>query len=192
MNKETFVTSKRVELMPGHHDSQIPTADMDDGRLRALADHYRNFGDGTIDLVVTYDPESRGNNTAREASAEASRMASALRRAGVRDVVTDIMPVSGQGSESRTLISYSTVTAHEPAGCRSMGGVDGNPMEYDVDYEQGCTIEMMIARQVARPRDLKGNDGMDEALSGRREGNVIERYKTGTPNEALDVYTTSD
>ena len=52
------------------------------------------------------------------------------------------------------------------------------------DYKLGCSIEIYASKQIARPKDLLGNDDMDNG-SGRREANVLDVYQQGKPNEEL-------
>src|SRR5690606_24951388 len=99
----------------------------------------------------------------------------ALRKNGIANFSTDILPVQGQGDISRTLVSYGTVTARAPEGCEMMGGLDGKATGSGMEYQQGCTIEMILARQIARPADLAGRPGLD-AGSGRRAANITDDY----------------
>lgn len=46
-------------------------------------------------------------------------------------------------------------------------------------YKFGCGIDMMLARQVARPADLQGRGGEVMGVNdGRRITNVVETYST--------------
>lgn len=188
MDRDTFTAGKRVRLVPGDYSVNVDTAVLDDAALRAVGDHYRHYGEGTVDLVVTYDPKSR-TNTAMKATNEAARIAGSLRKSGVSNYTTDIMPVTG--GDSRTMIDFRTVTAEAPRDCPSMGGLDGRATEADFDYRYGCTIEAQLARQIARPQDLAGRDGLD-AGSGRRQANIVEGYKTGEPNAVLEGESTQE
>jgi type IV pilus biogenesis protein CpaD/CtpE len=55
----------------------------------------------------------------------------------------------------------------------------------DENYRFGCTLDTVVARQV-RPKDLAGRGGDDVMNDGRRNANIVERYRTGEPNKALE------
>ncbi len=59
------------------------------------------------------------------------------------------------------------------------------------DYKLGCSIETYVSRQIARPKDLLGNDNMGNA-DGRPRVNGVEPYMTGAPNKELSGETASE
>ncbi len=189
LDTPTDMAQKRVELVHNRYSQTYLTDQMDEAQMRAAADHYQHYGDGPVELIVTYNPQSR-TNTAMKAASEAERMATDLRRAGVPDVEASILPVATGEDFSSSLIAYETVTAQAPEGCEAMGGLDGRQTESNSDYQFGCSVEMQVARQIARPRDLAGRPGLD-AADGRRQSNVVEPYKTGTPNEPIEGETST-
>lgn len=190
MDKDTYMNKKRVELVKSEHSRTMAMTDLDDKSLRGLVDHYQHYGEGPIEVYVTYDPESR-TNTAMQATNEVARISKALRASGARELDVGVMPVAGQGADSQVLVNYRTVTARPPEGCDAMGGVDGKQTEADFNYKYGCTIETQVARQIARPRDLNGRAGLD-AASARRQSNIIEPYKAAEPSEELQGETASE
>ena len=178
---------ERVELRQGSQTMRLPTASMNEAALADAADQYRRLGDGPVYVTVTYDPKSK-TNTAMNATEEAARIATYLRRkggAGV-EISSDIIPVMKSGSSSDTLITYDVVTAHAPEGCEVLGGLDGTQTHVNTDYRYGCTMETKLSRQIASPKDLKGRAGVgSDTADGRRQANIINTYKKGDPNPAL-------
>jgi pilus biogenesis lipoprotein CpaD len=136
-------------------------------------------------MTVTYDPRSY-RNTAMMASQEAARLSDRLRSMGVDQINANILPVNEQGDEARLLVSYNAYTAHAPKGCTSMPGMSDRVIEDNENYKLGCGIETMIAKQVARPKDLLGQENTDTYTEGRSTSNIIEDYRYGAKNEPLD------
>lgn len=185
-NSRLALTQEQNKKISLHHNEIrqiLPASEFDNEKLKAISAHYDNHGNGPVDVVVTYDPKSSGN-TAMTAASEAARISGVLTKSGIANVQTDIMPVSGQGAQSRVMVNYKIVTAKAPAGCEAMGGLEGHETSANQDYIFGCTTQMQLARQIARPKDLLGREGLDTA-DGRRQSNIVEVYKTGVPNEAL-------
>lgn len=190
MDTDSGITQKRVELVPGSHHQKVAASEMKASGLRALADHYAHYGSGPMKVDILYDPAS-STNTAMRAADEAVRIASGLRKGGVGEVQTDLVPVTGMGDAAEISVSYDTVTARPPQDCGTMAGIDGNQTGTDMDYSYGCSIESMLARQIARPADLAGRRGLDDG-DGRRQSNIVEVYKTGVPNEPLEGESASE
>lgn len=190
MDVDTYMSPERVEVHHQGYEQRMATASLGTSSLRTIADHYESHGEGPVDIAVTYDPDS-SSNTAAKATDETLRIASALRRYGVPDVRSRLVPVSGQGRTSETIMNFDIVEARAPAGCATMGGLDGKPTAAHLDYKYGCTIESQLARQIASPKDLLGREGLDTA-DGRRQSNIVERYKTGAANPELEGVSTQD
>ena len=55
-------------------------------------------------------------------------------------------------------------------------------------YRMGCTVETLLARQVARPSDLLGKQGFETNADGRRQERVVSTrgYYGDKPNDALN------
>lgn len=186
---DTFMSRHKLTLRETNYDTDMETSKIDKAALHAIAERYNHYGKGPLSLTVTYDPKSR-TNTASHARTEAARIATSLRNFGVPAVETDILPASGKGGKSMAVISYTGVVAQAPEGCDSMGGLDRKQTDTDPYYPIGCTMDMQLAKQIARPQDLQGREGLDTA-SGRRQYLVVEPYKEGKPNPPLaNVETT--
>jgi type IV pilus biogenesis protein CpaD/CtpE len=191
MYAEGHLTPNRVQVEEQKFVQEIPTADLDHNYIAGVADRYYTQGDGPFDLVVTYDPRS-SSNTAMKASSEMARLSKALTTQGVSDINASILPVNGQGEESQSIISFNSYNALAPKDCNVMEGVESTEVTLDQEYKMGCTVDTVFARQIARPKDLKGQAPSMETSDGRRSSNIIERYRTGTPNEPLEGETASD
>ncbi len=190
LDTKSDLVGKRVELKQDARSMSLSTAEIDDSVLMTISKHYERFGAGGVDIVVTYDPKSK-TNTAMHAAEQTARIAGTLTRLDVRPVKTDIMPLKGQGSVSKTVINYRTVTAQGPEGCEFMGGIDDRSTGADKEYGYGCSIEMLVAKQIYRPKDLAGRDDRPDAF-GRRQSLVTEPYMAGVPNEPFDGESASE
>ncbi len=188
MEQAGHFSESKIQLVSGNYSQIYETASFDTSTAQAVGDEYRHYGEGAVDLVVTYDPSS-GKNTAGRATNAAVRIAKDLRLNGVKDITTGIMPVSGHGAASAVEISFSTVKAQPPAGCTVMPGIEDRETFIAPDYKGGCTIDTLMARQIARPADLKGREGLD-AANGRRQTNIVESYRAGVANSDLGGETT--
>jgi type IV pilus biogenesis protein CpaD/CtpE len=183
LQKDTFETRERSTLHESSYSSETPTAVLGKEALQDLGNNYRNYGSGPASVLVSYDPSSH-TNTASHATMEAKRIARILLDNGVPEVKTDILPVTGKGHPSTTVISYKTVVVQAPEDCDYMGGLDGKQTDADPDYKIGCTTQMLADKQIARPQDMQGREGLD-AGSGRRQYLVEELNKEGKPNPPL-------
>ena len=189
METDTALSSKRVRLEHGPAYESMPVSAMNDAAIAALAGEYRRKGQGTLELTVTYDPRSAGN-TAMDATEHAARIARQLRYNGVRDIETAILPVNMLGDQAQLLVQYHAITARAP-DCEPMGGFEGRETAPDENYEYGCTTQTILARQIARPKDLAGRAGTDGS-DGRRQTALTEGYMGGSPSPALQGYSSSE
>lgn len=185
------------------HDTQIQVQEemltydvalyeVDDAFIGGLARHYTKHGGGAMDLIVTYDPKSY-RNTAMVATNKISDIVSSLRDFGVVNVNVGIMPIKVQGDESRLLITYNSFTAHAPEGCdEMMPGMNGRPVGRGAEYKLGCSIDTLIARQIAKPQHLLGRGATGEPTDGRSAANIVELYRTGAENQELGGESVTD
>ncbi|MBX2834814.1 MAG: hypothetical protein KTR28_07565 [Micavibrio sp.] len=167
----------RTRVQPTFTENSMPSAEMNEGAILTMAEHYHKHGKGPFGLTVTYDPASR-TNTAMQATNKASDIAQKLRKEGVSDVAASILPVSNSANGSKVIISYSGYTALAPENCELMPGIDTRHINANADYQMGCSIDTLFARQVARPKDLVGQEN---ALYGdaRRVTNQTEALRGG-------------
>lgn len=180
---DTFMSREKLTLRETDYSAEFGTAKLDRADLHAIAERYVHYGEGPLSLTVTYDPKSH-TNSASHAATEAGRIATLLRNYGVPEVKTDIIPAAGKDGKSTAIVAYTGVVAQAPEDCQAMGGVDGHQTDTNPYYRFGCTMDMQLAKEIARPQDLQGRTGLDTA-SGRRQYMVIEPYKEGKPNPPL-------
>ena len=186
-----YTTPNRMQVVEGDFFEQVPASQANDAYLEAIAADYERSGKGPVDVVVTYDPASK-TSTAMRAGNTASRIGNTLYKNGVQEVNVSTMPVHAQGSASNLLISYNSYTAKGPKDCTDMAGIGPRTIEASPDYKLGCSVDNAMAKQIARPKDLAGRSQVDGDVDGRRVGNIVERYRTGTPNKPLEGETASD
>ena len=187
----TNLTQKRAEIHEKDYETSLKTAEVNENVGAVLASHYARYGDGPVSLSVTYDPHS-SVYTARHATQDAARIASLLRSNGITSgVKTQILPIHNVGDESHTVFNYDIYVARPPAGCENMSEIiDSSPEDFR-SYELGCSTEIYLAKQLSRPKDLMGREGIDES-SGGRGTNIVQFYRTGAENEPLDSLTTTE
>lgn len=177
--EEGTLTPSRVQVQEEKFYQHIPLAQVSDAYLEGLAHHHDKYGDEAININVVYDPAKQG---ALKASGTAAEIAGTLRAYGVRNVQSDILPVRGEDS---LIVTYAYYTAHAPKDCTTMPGFSGTNIGGQRDYRAGCTIETLIARQIARPKDLLGQKYSDPTTDGRSAANLVNAVRTGTLNSPL-------
>lgn len=180
--KEGTVTQKRVQISQEQSFQEYNVADLSDKALRDIAYDYSKYGDGDVNVTVTYDPRSR-QGTAMNASSEAARIANTLGKMGM-PVNANIMPVR-DSIHMKALFSYQAMHAHEPDCGGTMPGLEDRDHGTSLDYKMGCSIETMMARQIARPKDLMGRDVNSGSVDARGISNQIEGARSGERYEAL-------
>lgn len=191
MDQKTYLSQNRLQVEQSRYDAEVPFASADEAFYQALAREYKSSGGDGLYLTFVYNPES-GGGAALAASDLAGKASRALRAGGVADVKTDIMPVADAGHSDKILVSYTKYAAHAPKDCKSMPGLKDRQVELGWDYQYGCSLEEQIAGQVARPKDLLGNDAAPETSSGRRAAVMAERHEGGIENEPLKVDSITD
>lgn len=191
MYSEGHFTPNRIQVEEQKFAEEIPVAALDKDKIAGLARYYSSHGDGTVDLTVTYDPKSR-NNTAMKAGDAVARLVAALRKEGLRDVNGTILPVNQQGEESVAIISFLSYNALAPKDCAVMEGYENQELTVTEDYKLGCTVDTVFARQIARPKDLKGQGASGEPTEGRSASNIVDMQRSGAPNEPLEGETASE
>lgn len=191
MYAESAISERRVQVREEKLTDHVATSRATDGYVAGVAHQYSQSGSGPMDLTITYDPQSK-SNTAMHANDEAVRLSQAFRKQGVKDVVTSILPVREQGSESTLIVSYTSYQAAPPANCGVMTGFDGPVLEHDPSYKLGCTVDTVFARQIANPSDLLGDAEAPAYSDGRPGINVIEYQRAGVFNKPLKGETATD
>lgn len=179
VESETWVSQAgRVEVHEDQFTDTFETAKINKGTLHAIGDYYDRFGNGPMNVVVSYDPQSKINSlTYAQTSLHAIQ--TGLSKAGVADLRGTVSAMRGSGDISTTLISFPAITAAAPKGCGMMPGYDDPSANIPSDtnikppYGYGCTVESLLAKQVARPSDLLGKQGFETNGDGRRAERVL-------------------
>lgn len=191
-NPTAMVSPNGVETYKDEMALEVETATLDAGKLEQISRHYWAHGDTPLMMTVTYDPHSK-TNTAMKATQEAARLKDLLAKHGAQNVQADIMPVQDSGDVSKTLMTYDTVYARAPSECGEVK-VDRNFTDWEKfgeDYQLGCASESYFAKQIARPKDLHGNDVMDMS-DGRLHANTVTFTKSGESYPALKGESASE
>jgi|JI10StandDraft_1071094.scaffolds.fasta_scaffold248364_2 pilus assembly protein CpaD len=181
----TYAHSERIQLATDNYSERFETTSVGSVQLDQIAEHYSRYGTGQAEVIISYDPRSK-KNTAMKATDELHRISSELSKRGVKNLKGSIMAADGSGDISEMMVGYTTMTAEAPEGCdKMMPGYETSHVDIDPDYDLGCSLDTMIARQVARPADLAGRVPDPQDGDGRRAGAVVEPYREGNPNDAL-------
>ena len=177
----SMMNTSLPQLAPETTLAQIPVQNVTQGYLYNLSDNYKRYGTDTMQLTLAYDPNSK-TYTAMKAFEDLADIKSKLKKLGVRSVVSET--VKTEGIAPTLMVSFDSVTAHAPAGCRNMPGFDdGLTTGHIGDYKFGCSTDTLIAKQIYRPTDLAGNAGSDP-IDGRRAANTVEYNRQVTQEEA--------
>ena len=192
VESDTWVNQAgRAQINEDQFTDTFETAKLNDGTYHAIADYYERFGNGPLNVVVSYDPKSRINTRAK-AEAALSVIQQKLMRRGVRDINGALSEMQGSGDASTTLVSFSALTASAPDGCGMMPGYKDPSEDIPNDtndkppYGYGCTIETLLAKQIVKPGDLMGRGGYETGADGRRAERVMAGgYYDDKPNQPL-------
>lgn len=160
---------------------QVPVENVTQAYLYKVAQNHERYGTNTLMLSLAYDPASKSYD-AMKAFQDLARFKESLRKMGVSAVKAET--VKTQGTAPTLMVAYDSVSAQAPEGCRNMPGFDDGLTTHDIaDYRFGCSVDAMLAKQIYRPSDLKGNDASDP-MDGRRAANVAEYYRRIDQEEA--------
>lgn len=157
---------------------------VDTAVVRAAAEDWRQNGKGNVMLVAAYLSGNPMNEMAVKKVGAAYKQAFAEN--GVGAVQVDYVPVTDPAQTEYVILSYTATMALPPTECRRMTGYKGADSLQDVEgYKFGCETKSALSRMIANPDDLLGREGAAED-DARRQGGVVEKYKTGEPNDKLD------
>lgn len=184
MRSPTHVTTDKAEVYRDQFVLDTSTISLQGRQIMEISRNYANTGDSPLSVTVTYDPHSL-SNTAMKATQESQRLAGLFHKNGVRQIdVRGVVPVRDGGDQPRVLITYDTLNARPPSSCGEPMSMEFADLDLSEDYKLGCSIETYVSRQIARPKDLLGQDDMENS-DGRARVNGVEPYMTGAPNEEL-------
>ncbi len=200
LDEPTWVNPGRLEVHEEGYMDSFNTDALDNPTLRAIGVNYYRYGNGPMDVAVSYDPSSRTNNKANAAQ-QASRIEKELRRQGVNDLRITTVEKTSSGELSSTTVKFPALTAKPPQDCGLMPGYTNAQTGLPEDaegthkgYAIGCTVETLMAKQVARPGDLLGRPGFETNADGMRQERVIWKrgYYNDRSNPPLDGESASD
>ena len=186
LNQTPYTTPNKIQIEEGKFYKEVSLASVDDSMISRVANKYNYDGAGTLELTITYPPTT----SRASAQKQADEVVVALRRAGTRNVSLSIIPVADPRG-ALAIFSFTTYSAIAPDDCTRMPGSNGDETKLDRDYKIGCENKTMMARQVAKPRDLEGREVDMGDADGQRLGVVVNGYRDGKPNDALDEETAS-
>lgn len=177
------IRTGKIELHQGQVTEVVDINEIDRNRVAILAGDYQRNGEGAISMTVGYPSGDRKQQLAIEK--KGNQFKEAFRRHRVNALDINYVPVDDAAYAGRAIISYSSIRAKPPSGCREMPGMmGGESIETVEGYEMGCEIKSSLSKMIADPRDLMGVSGTPEG-SSRRQGTVVETYKDGAPNEKI-------
>lgn len=182
LNPPTGMTQSEIRINQGQHSLDLDAKKVTGADIAEVAEHYQDKGTGEVVVRVTYD---RGGDDRRAeiALSQVSRIQKMFRDEGI-DARVVIMPVDE--AHGRALVSYKVLEALPPEGCGLMPGMHGAAGLSHVDqYEMGCDTKLYMSKQIARPKDLLGND-TEEGFDAQRESVLYENmYRSGQPMQGV-------
>jgi type IV pilus biogenesis protein CpaD/CtpE len=190
MYHETYLSENKIQVEKSVYNEQRLASEVDEPFLDGVARAYDKRGVGPMELTVSYDPASR-SNTAMKATATAKSLAAVLNRYGVRNQNVSVMPVQKQGSESIVFISFDSYGALPPKDCSMIAGMETRMVDSDPDYKLGCSINTVMTKQLARPKDIAGQGSQDHFTDGRRSTRIVEIYRQGSKDDPLQGESSS-
>ncbi len=200
LDEPTWVNPNRVEVHEEGYTDTFATETLDNATLRAIGVNYYRYGNGPMDVAVSYNSSSK-NNSKSNALKQAQRIEKELRRQGVNDLRISTTESSDNSDSSSTLVSFPALTAKAPQDCGVMPGyadaqtaAPSNAEGTHKGYAIGCTVETLMAKQVVRPGDLLGRPGFETDADGLRQERVIWKrgYYSERSNPPLEGESASD
>lgn len=178
------ISQDRVELHSGLWTQTLPAGDLNDTSITTISGEYLRYGASPLVLDLAY-PKG-GKTESSFAYQQVTSLANRFRDQGLENVSIRLSPVDPDSPAAGAVtIAYAVQTAHAPLSCGTMAGLDGRAPKEDPNYKFGCSIETMLARQIARPADLSGRTGLPGEGDAERQANVTTPYRIGEPNEPL-------
>jgi type IV pilus biogenesis protein CpaD/CtpE len=189
MTEQSTVSMRPIELHENRHIETLSARDMTYNHLIALSEDYNRHGDSPLYIVFGYNPDERGAHTA--ARNRANIVKGQLGKLDIRNAVVKSTPVVS-GSDN-VVIAYDRITASGPSNCGTIPGSNGVTTGSYGNYGIGCTVNDMMAQQVAYPKDLEGVAGLGERNDGLRASNIVNRdVRAGETNDFVPSYVLSE
>jgi pilus assembly protein CpaD len=188
MYKEGTLTQNKMQVSQQTAEQEIILDGSHNSQIMALGKDYSRYGDGTLEMTIAYDPLAKSQGAMR-ASQMAGDLAAQLRSEGITNVKADILPVKDL-PVMKALVNYDSYSALPPEDCEPMSGFNDRNHGDNMDYEMGCTVDTLIARQISRPKDLLGRDFENSYNDARGVSNQIDAVRSGARNPPLGGETT--
>lgn len=189
MFETTTISPRNIELQQERFVEKVKLNDVNQRFLADVSGDYKRYGDSPLYVVFAYDPDATG----LEKSAVSNRAAITKGQLSKMDVnaVVKTMPVAG--AQGDVVVAYDKLSATGPQNCGTMPGMNGLQTGAYGDYGIGCTVKDMMAQQIARPRDLKGREGLDDMYDGTRAAAIVNRdVRAGEVNDFVPSYILSE
>lgn len=190
MSTPTKVRTSKIQVSEQMKTETLNANALDEARVAVIAkDYLRNGRSKSLGLMLTYDVSSEA--AFMRAQHQRSLFMRAFERNGVHNLDVDLLPVNDPAKAGRAIASYRAMSAAPPDGCTRMPGWDGvGHRDTLEDYEFGCEVDSVISKMVSDPEDMLGKAGTQDG-DARRQGGVVERYRSGEPNESLEGLSSS-
>jgi pilus assembly protein CpaD len=193
----THQSDRKIEVSESQYETSYNLSTLNAAQLEMIAADFRRYGGDILSITVSYDQKAQTSQyTASQAMQKAGEIATTLRNdLYIKHVDASILPASG--TAPKLFVAYKRFEAHAPAGCGVAPGIDGLGTDTEdriKDYELGCSLNTLIAKQTYRPKDLLGKDyEVNDSEAKRRVNSLYSTgYYDGAPNEALNGETASD
>jgi pilus assembly protein CpaD len=181
------VTQRPIEIETTRFVEKLPTKNVTYNYLMNLSSDYDRHGDSPVYAVITYNPDN--SNSKLSATNTSSQLKGQMAKLGIKNPVIQILPVNGTSGE--TVIGYDRVTAQGPQNCGKIPGHTTETGAYG-DYGLGCTVKDMMAKQVAYPKDLEGQDTMAMIDADRAAAPVDRDARSGEQSVFVPSYVLSE
>lgn len=187
MYDNSVVTQRPIEIETTRFVEKLSTKDVNYNYLMNLSDDYDRHGDSPIYAVIAYDPDLP--NAKLSAFNRSSMLKGQMAKLGMKNAVIQTLPVIGTSGEM--VIGYDRITAQGPQGCGDAPGLTAETGAYG-DYGLGCTVKDMMAKQIAYPADLMGQDTMAAMDADRAAAPVDRDARSGEQSPFVPSYILSE
>lgn len=192
MTSESYISTAPIEIRHDRYNEVLPVQAVNNELAQMMGRHYDRFGQGPMNVTVTYPV----GTSEMKAQKEGARIAKLMNKAGINDVQVTTLPVNDPEQSGQAMINYMQVTAHPPKGCdphpaESRDGLVGSADGRFTNYRFGCGVDTYIAQQVVRPKDLLGNETLAQGSADRASAR-LDDYRTGKNLEKLSATNASE
>lgn len=192
MMEQSTLQQNPIRLVESRHITKKPLSQMDETDSKEAARIYQKNGAGPMYVVVAYKDHGKLSDT--NATARMAEITNQITANGVaqKDIISSTVPL--ETDTPVALIAFDTLEAAAPDGCDKIPGYDERVEEETMyQYQTGCGVKSMMARQIANPKDLEGVAGLGGAADGEHSANVLtEQYRPGAARDFLPSYVISE